>query len=297
MTAQDVNVGMQRRNSAGLRRDLELLEALATDEAQAAGGIGVVRLAEIVGRDKGQISRTLATLAEAGLVVRDPVTLGYSLGSRLYALAARTAESHLVRESAPYLRRVVAATHETTHLCVLRGGSVLTLASELSEHAFRGLSWEGVSTAAWRTSAGRVLVSEWTDDELATWYDEHGKDEPIVQVPSRSPLAGSIAQPPPPPPEKLIVTDLDSLLAEIRRIRSRGYATVDEEFEAGVVGVSAPVFDFRRHIVAAINISAPKARLGAHLDEAGRLAARAAAELSSRLGAIAKAGGELAPSP
>lgn len=73
--------------------------------------------------------------------------------------------------------------------------------------------------------------------------------------------------------------------AEIRRIRERGYATVDEEFEAGVVGVSAPVYDFRRQIIAAINISAPKARLGDHLDEAGRLAARAATELSVRLGA------------
>ncbi len=288
MTAQTMTSGgTQRRNSAGLRRDLEVLEALGTDEAQVNGGLGVVRLAEIVGRDKGQVSRTLATLAEAGLVARDPVSLSYSLGSRLYALAALTAESRLVRESARYLRRVVAATHETTHLCVLRGGSVLTLASELSEHAFRGLGWEGVSTAAWRTSSGRVLVSGWSDDELAAWYDEHGTDEPIVQTASRMPLGGSIAQPPAPPPGKLLVTDLDSLLVEIGRIRERGFATVDEEFEAGVVGVSAPIYDFRRHIVAAINISAPKARLGDHLDEAGRLAARAAAELSTHLGAPA----------
>jgi DNA-binding IclR family transcriptional regulator len=162
---------------------------------------------------------------------------------------------------------------------------VLTLSSELSEHAFRGLGWEGVSTAAWRTSSGRVLVSGWGDDELAEWYEEHGSDEPIVHSPARTPLGGSIAQPPAPPPGTLLVTDLASLLAEIGRIRERGYATVDEEFEAGVVGVSAPVYDFRRQIIAAINISAPKARLGRHLDEAGRLAARAATELSTYLGA------------
>lgn len=271
-----------RRNSAGLRRDLELLEVLAGDDAP--NGLGVVRIADAVGRDKGQVSRTLATLAEAGLVTRDPDTLEYTLGYQLYALAARTAEARLVREAAPYLRRVVRATHETTHLCVLRGGNVLTLSSELSEYRFRGLGWQGVSTAAWRTSAGRVLVSAWSDDELGDWYAQHGTDDSVL--PS-SPTHGgeSIVQPPPPPPGQLLVTDAESLLGEIRRIRERGYATVDEEFEAGVVGVSAPVHGESGEITAAINISAPKGRLGGHLEEAGRLCARVARELSDRLAA------------
>jgi DNA-binding IclR family transcriptional regulator len=278
----DAPAARPRRNSAGLRRDLELLEVLA--EEDAPDGLGVVRLADLVGRDKGQVSRTLATLAEAGLVARDPVTLGYTLGWQLYALAARTMEARLVREAGPSLRRVVRATHETTHLCVLRGGNVLTLSSELSEYRFRGLGWQGVSTAAWRTSAGRVLVSGWSDDELADWYAQHGTDEPVL--PS-SPTHGSesIVQPPPPPPGRLLVTDVKSLLTEIGRIRERGYATVDEEFEAGVVGVSAPVHDGRGEIIAAINISAPKGRLGGHLEEAGRLCARVARELSERLAA------------
>jgi DNA-binding IclR family transcriptional regulator len=69
----------------------------------------------------------------------------------------------------------------------------------------------------------------------------------------------------------------------VRRIRERGYATVDEEFEAGVVGVSAPVHSEDGQIIAAINISAPKGRLGGHLDEAGVLTARVARELSLRL--------------
>jgi DNA-binding IclR family transcriptional regulator len=280
----EVHRGAPRRNSAGLRRDLELLEILARDEARTTpGGLGVVRIAELVGRDKGQVSRTLATLAEAGLVSRDPGTLGYSLGYQLYALAARTMEARLVREAAPFLRRLVTATHETTHLCVLRGGNVLTLSSELSEHHFRGLGWQGVSTAAWRTSSGRVLVSGWSDEELEEWYELHGRDESVIRS---SPLAEDAAlapQPPAAPPGRLLVTDAASLLAEIHRIRERGYATVDEEFEAGVVGVSAPVHDAHGQIIAAINIAAPKGRLGGHLDEAGRLTARVARDLSARL--------------
>lgn len=272
-----------RRNSAGLRRDLELLEVLGSPEAEGGGGLGVVRIAELVGRDKGQISRTLATLAEAGLVDRDPSTLAYHLGYQLYALAARTLESRLVRESAPFLRRVVRATHETTHLCVLRGDNVLTLTSELSEYAFRGIGWEGVSVAAWRTSSGRVLISNWSDSDMQGWYELHGHDRAVTGPVSPLLTQGSESEAVPRSGTPL-TTDFPSLLAEVQRIRSRGYAIVDEEFEAGVVGASAPVYDFRGNIVAAINLSAPKSRLGSHLPQVGALVARVAAELSLQLG-------------
>ena len=278
-----------RRNSAGLRRDFELLEMLGSAEAEAAGGLGVMRLAELVDRDKGIVSRTLATLAEVGLVSRDPVTQSYRLGYQLYALAARTLESRLVRTSVPYLRRVVTATHETTNLCVLRGGNVLTLTSEMSEYAFRGVGWEGVSTAAWQTSSGRVLVSEWADEDLRRWYAVHGTDPPVTSPFAPASVAtvvvGRGLAPGAPSPGTPRVTDFASFRAEILRIRRRGFATVDEEFEKGVVGVSAPVYDFRQNIIGAINVSAPKPRLGPHLDEVGILVARIAAELSVQLGA------------
>ena len=271
-----------RRNSAGLRRDLEILETLATPEAETNGGLGVVRIAEQVGRDKGQVSRSLSTLLDAGLVARDPHTLTYRLGYQLYAMAARTLESRLVREAVPYLRKVVTATHETAHLCVLRGDNVLTLSSELSEYAFRGIGWEGVSVAAWRTSSGRVLVSDWGNEDLRRWYDLHGRDRPVI-----SPLAPVMrgSRLPQPIEGTPMIEDFAGFLAEVQRIRRRGYATVDEEFELGVVGASAPVFDFRAQIVAAINVSAPKTRVGGHLDEVGMLVARVARELSVQLGA------------
>ncbi|WIX77895.1 helix-turn-helix domain-containing protein [Amycolatopsis carbonis] len=68
----------------GLRRDLDLLEALASTEAQRAGGLGVVRLAEVTGREKSQVSRALKALALEGVVERDPDTLRYCMGRRLF---------------------------------------------------------------------------------------------------------------------------------------------------------------------------------------------------------------------
>ncbi|MEE1664731.1 IclR family transcriptional regulator [Streptomyces sp. NPDC003631] len=237
----------------GLRRDIDLLEALASDEAQTAGGLGVVRLAQLVGREKSQVSRALKALAAEGIVERDPDTLEYRLGWRLFSLVARTTESRLVRMAEPVMRALSADLEETSHLCVLSDREVLTLLS-VSGHSFRVHGWEGRGVPAWQTSAGRVLLSDATPDELYVRF-------------------GTTSEMP--------VPELWGLIQDARRL---GYARVSEEFEAGLVGVSAPVRDFRGRVVAALNISAPKARFGDRLDEAGRTTARAATRVSALLG-------------
>jgi len=82
-----------------------------------------------------------------------------------------------------------------------------------------------------------------------------------------------------------VVRDLDSLHAELDRIRRRGYATSDEELEHGVVAASAPVRDATGSVVAALNVSAPKSRVGRRLQELGAYAARFSAALSTEIGA------------
>lgn len=275
-----------RRNSSGLSRDIEILELLGTEEALRSGGLGVSQVAQLTGRDKAVVSRTLATLAEGRLVERDDESLRYLLGPRLYALAAHTASTTLVHASRSILRRLVQSTRETSHLCVLRGGNVLTLLSELSPHDIRTAGWAGTTTAAWRTPSGRALLSDWDEESLAQWYEEHGRDRPLVGSfdhanASEFPVLDA------PPPGNAPVTDLSSLLTELDRIRVRGYALSDEELEFGVVAASAPITDFTGRIVAAVNVSAPKARIGHRLDALGALVARAACDLSHRLGSPA----------
>ena len=58
-----------------LGRALDVLLALGDESATANGGLGVLGVATLLGREKSQVSRTLKTLAERGLVDRDPDTL------------------------------------------------------------------------------------------------------------------------------------------------------------------------------------------------------------------------------
>lgn len=58
------------------------------------------------------------------------------------------------------------------------------------------------------------------------------------------------------------LTTLDAVLAELAHVRQRGYAIDDEELNAGVRCVAAPVFGLEGAVVGCIGVSGPTQRLG-----------------------------------
>ncbi|MGO2748887.1 MAG: IclR family transcriptional regulator [Pseudoclavibacter sp.] len=275
-------------NSSGLTRDVGLLELLASDRARRAGGLGVTELAQLTGRSKSIVSRALSTLEAAGLVRRDPETRAFTVGPRLFAIASRSSEAQLVQLGRPVLRALVRATAETAHLSILHGGNVLTLASEVSPKEVRSAAWEGVTTAAWRTPSGRVLVSDWDEASLVDWYEIHGRDAAVVnaELVGREPNLFQLYEEP--PQSGTFVTDRRTLFAELNRVRAQGFAVVDGELEDGVIGASAPVYDHTGRIKAALNVSGPRERLASRVTHLGAVLKQAAASLSSSLGYLAE---------
>ena len=253
---------MEAERATSLRRGLALLFALAEDEAVESGGLGVVRLADLVGSDKSRASRTLKTLGEYGLVERDPSTLAYRLGWRFYTLAARAGERRLLDAAPPLLRGLVARVGERAHLSVLEGREVVTVLSEAPAHAVQTAGRVGRAVPAHCTSSGRALLLD------------HDR-ESLVALLGAGPLPAALPAAP---------ADAEALHAQIVAARPRGYIVVDEEFEPGLVAAAAPVRDFSGRIVAAVNVSAPKFRLGDALDRAGRATQQVADELSALLG-------------
>jgi IclR family transcriptional regulator, KDG regulon repressor len=245
-----------------LHRGLDLLTALAGSEAAEGHGLGVTRLAELTGEDKSQVSRSLSALAAAGFVERDPDTRRYRLGWHLFALAARAGEPRLLAAAGPVLAELVIDLGETAHLSVLHGVDVLTVRSSSPPRALQAASWVGQLVPAYASSAGRALLLDADRAELG---------ERFARMALRR-LGPNT------------VRDVDELAERTRVARSAGYAVVDEELEPGLVGVAAPVRGFTGLIVAALNISAPRFRLEARLDVAGKTIAAAAARLSRSLG-------------
>jgi IclR family transcriptional regulator, KDG regulon repressor len=254
---------MEREPSVAVRRAVALLLTLGGDEALDAGGLGVKRLAELTGNEISRVSRTLDVLSESGLVDRDQDTRAYRLGWRLFGLAARAGQPRLRQAGATYVRRLTEEFGERAYLSVLEGGEVLTIVSESSSHTLQPTSWVGRSHPyLYATSAGRALMFSHTDEELVALL---GKAEFV-------------------PPGPNGPKSFEEFAARLESERERGWALADEEFEPGLVGVAAPVFDFEGRVVAALNLSGPKFRSGAALAAAGPRLVEVAAELSSALG-------------
>ena len=132
---------MAAARETSIRRGVEALLALAGKEGQEAGGLGVARMAEILGREKSQISRTLKVLSEYGLVERNRDSLTYRLGWQIFALAQIAGEPRILEDAAPTLKALVGSLAERVHLSVLQGAEVLTLMSESSLHPLGALRW------------------------------------------------------------------------------------------------------------------------------------------------------------
>jgi DNA-binding IclR family transcriptional regulator len=155
----------------------------------------------------------------------------------------------------------------------------------MAPSAFRGVGWEGVSVAAAQTSSGRALLSDWSELEVRNWYREHAGDSLVVQSPiSLPPGIAELNSEAVRATLKTKVKNLDDLLRELAVVRKQGYAIVDEEFELGLVGASAPIRDASGQIVAVINVSAPKTRIGQHLHQVGEIVKRVSAQASVALG-------------
>ncbi|MBA3430478.1 MAG: IclR family transcriptional regulator, partial [Actinobacteria bacterium] len=72
--------------------------------------------------------------------------------------------------------------------------------------------------------------------------------------------------------------------------RTQGWAFSDEEFEVGLIGIAAPVRDFRGRVTASLNVSAPKFRLKGRVEETALRTKSAADALTLEMGASSKPG-------
>lgn len=255
---------MTAEGSSGVHRAMAILLALGSADAAERTSLGVVEIARRVGKEKSQISRALKVLEETGMVERDPETLGYRLGWQVFALAGSVGRQRLIAEAPPVLRHLVNASKERAHLTVFDGDGALTVLSESPMRAVQTAGWVGRVVPLHTTSSGRALLFDKPDDEIRQLF----------------PASDLVATGPNAP------RDVEDVLARVRRARANGYVLVDEEFEEGLVGAAAPIRDFRNRVIAALNVSAPKFRLGRDLDRAGHMVRAAAGRISRTMAGL-----------
>jgi len=257
--SKGTRAGGERETS--IRRGVEVLLSLSSDESLAAGGLGVTRIADVLGREKSQVSRALKALSEYGLVERTRDN-GYRLGWRLYALAQLAGERRLLETATPLMRRLAHSLGERVHLSVLQGTETLTVRTEAPGRSLQTTGWAGRVTPAYCTSAGRALLTDWEEEEILAAFD-------AVEFAALGPRT---------------ISSPAELAAAVAGARASGYVVVDEEFEPDLIGVAVPVRDPAGPVIAALNASAPRFRFVDRVHDAAAELNVVAAELTRELG-------------
>lgn len=181
--------------------------------------------------------RFLLTLADLGYVRTD---------GRLFRLTPRVLELgyaylsslSLPEVAAPHLERLVAEVHESSSMSVLDGDDIIYVARVPTARIMTVAINVGTRFPAYATSMGRVMLAALPAGELSAYLERVR----LVRLAPRT-----VATP-------------GALRAELERVSAQGWAIVDQELEAGLRSVAAPVRDRSGATVAAINVSVHASR-------------------------------------
>ncbi|MFF5211864.1 IclR family transcriptional regulator [Streptosporangium sp. NPDC000396] len=215
-------------------RTLDVLEALA----EQGGEAGLSEIAVRTGLPYGTIHRLLRTLLARGYV-RQESDRRYALGGALVRLGG-VAERMVGAWAQPYLAKMVELSGETANLAVLEGDFVVYVAQVPSPRRLRMFAEVGRRVLPHSTAVGKVLMADRADSEVTSLIGRTG-------MPRRT---------------SNTITDLPAMLAELERVRERGYAMDLGEEELGVHCLAVGVHDGAR-TVAAMSVSGPAERIDA----------------------------------
>jgi DNA-binding IclR family transcriptional regulator len=255
-----MSVQMTPRLVPAVDRAARLLDLL-----YAAGRpMTITELARELGVNKGTTRDILETLRLHGLLDRDEITKTYRLGSRLARLGmAALGPLDLSTLAHPFLRELAERVNGTVLLVVPHADRATIvdkvdsgrLAVEVSANV-------GSRIRIAAGACGKVFLAYDADENFAARLSD-------LTHPTRN-----------------TILDVEAYRAELERVRRQGYATDDEEYLAGVRATSAPVFDARGHLVAAVLVVGLTGSLPvSELPLAGQRTATAARAISAALGA------------
>jgi IclR family pca regulon transcriptional regulator len=222
-------------------------------------------VAEQTGLTRATARRVLLTLAELGYVHQN--SRSFSLTPKVLDLGYSYLSSFQVVELAQQaMERLVDAVKESSSMSVLDGSEVVYVARVPTKRIMTISLAIGSRLPAYPTSMGRVLLAGLPDSEL----DDYIARTKFVHLTPRT------------------ITDAARLRSTLLKVRSDGYALVDQELEEGVRSIAAPIMNDRSKVIAAMNVSchASRVTVGKMREEFLPRLLAAASEISARVGRL-----------
>ena len=215
-----------------LERALDILDCFSFQRKE----LGLSEIAEITGLNMTTAKRLISNLASRGYLQQIPDSKRYQLGIRLFELGGIVFTSFSLRK--------VAAHHITnlqndTGLTVLMG--VMMDDQLVYVDKREGMGMIRISSdIGWRRPIHYGMLGM----VLMAYLDSERVRALLKKLPLQPYTSNSL-------------TDEDAFSIRLEEIRRNGFLTEREEAVEGIIGISAPVRDYSRQVIASLGVAVP----------------------------------------
>ena len=207
-------------------KGLRVLECFGADRPRLA----ISDVATLTGFDRATARRCLLTLHHEGYASYDGKF--FTLTPRVLRLGmGAMASLPLPRIVQPWLDQLSEQIGHSCSVSILDDLEIVYIARASERRVMSIGLMPGSRLPAHITSMGRVLLAALPEEEAAALIDRADLTPRTVHS----------------------LTDPAEIRAEIAKVRSQGYALINQEIELGLTALAVPIFDSRGRTVAALN--------------------------------------------
>lgn len=223
----------------------------------------IAEISEGVNIPPSTTHRILNTLIECDYVMKDDRTHLYKLGAGLISLGiAATSNINLQNDAYPILKALSKETQEDAFLVIKSGNKGLVIAKSEGPHPLKVVEHFGLEIPLHMGAIRKVLLAFQPENYIDYYLDE--KLTPYFN--------GEIP-------------DKELLRSDLKKIKETNLSYSTSEYIKNGTGIGAPIFDYKKDIVASIGIIAPVYRVPAEKEqEMKNIVSHYASELSKKLG-------------
>lgn len=206
--------------------------------AERQGKVRQIDLIKEFDMNKATAHRYFDMLEEMGMLEKRDKQ--YYLGLGLLRLGNKVQSKNIIiNRISPSLERIVSEINETVNLARYNGKNIVYLYRVESNRSLQFKASPGDNLPAHCTALGKATLSLLTDEEILKIVEQEGL----------------------PKFTKNTITSHKKLIEQINKIRNDGYAIENEEYEAGLICASFPLYIPEAEFTGAISFSGSTNRL------------------------------------
>lgn len=208
--------------------------------------------------------RILHSLKENGYVKQNKKGR-YSLTFKMFRVGNRVVQSiDFAQPAKSYITKLAVETNETIHLVIRDGSQILYIDKFSPENTSNSMEWSKIGRRAPMhcTSAGKAILAYCSEEDIENIWNQTD----VIKYTART------------------ITNLDTLIDNLKLVRMKGYSVEYEEYELGLYCIGVPIFNSKSEVVGSISISIPLNRVEHSKDFYVEKILECAKKISKKLG-------------